>query len=344
MPKRRDGYAVRMVPIGTITPYPNNPRNNADAVATVARSITKYGWRQPVVVDANNVIIAGDTRYKAAIMLGLNEIPVHVAADLSPELVRQYRVADNRVGELAEWDLPLLEAEMAEIMAADADIDAIGWDADELRALFADLHADGAGGDEDIIPPAPVVPVTAAGDLWVMGNHRLLCGDSTQQAELDILISDNQMQMVFTDPPYGVNYEGGHFHSGDVNIKRKREQLGGDLTTDIYRLIIPIILKTCNGPCYVWFAGTRARDLYNSVIDNGGMIHAMIVWHKINATYAAMNAQYKQRHEPLLYFKGKQATLRWIGPSDENTLWEIKRDGVNNYHPTQKPVDRKSVV
>jgi DNA modification methylase len=145
--------------------------------------------------------------------------------------------------------------------------------------------------------------------------------------------------MIFTDPPDGVGYTGGHFHSGDVNIKREREELANDENAEIYTKFLPAVLPHVDGPCYMWFAGSKARDVYNAVFDARCEIHALIIWHKTNATYAAMNAQYKQRHEPCLYFKPKGSTLRWCGATTEATLWEIKRDGVNNFHPTQKPIE-----
>ena len=144
--------------------------------------------------------------------------------------------------------------------------------------------------------------------------------------------------MMFTDPPYGVNYEGGHFHSGDVNIKREREKLQADDSTAIYAEFLPVAMQFVDGPCYMWFAGSRGLDVYQAVVSSGCKIHALIIWHKINATYAAMNAQYKQRHEPCLYFKPKGSTLRWCGQTDECTLWEIAKDGRNDLHPTQKPI------
>jgi DNA modification methylase len=123
-----------------------------------------------------------------------------------------------------------------------------------------------------------------------------------------------------------------------VNIKRKREKLAEDDSTAIYTDFLPVALSVVDGPCYMWFAGSKARDVYNAVHDNQGEVHALIIWHKTNATYAAMNAQYKQRHEPCLYFKPKSSTLRWCGASTEATVWSEERDGVNEFHPTQKPV------
>lgn len=166
------------------------------------------------------------------------------------------------------------------------------------------------------------------------GTVRLICGDC-----LEVLptLEAGSVDMVASDPPYGVSYEGGHFHSGDVSIKRKRERLVND-DRDIYSEVVPLLLSICDGPCYLFFAGSKALPIYKAVEDGGGQVHALIIWHKTNAKYAAMNAQYKQRHEPLLYFKRKGGNLRWIGPSNECTIWNIDREPQNTHHPTQKPV------
>jgi DNA modification methylase len=185
---------------------------------------------------------------------------------------------------------------------------------------------------EDEVPEPPKVAITKPGDLWEFGDHRLLCGDSCKDWPFD-----GKAEMMFTDPPYGVEYEGGHFHSGDVNIKRKRDDLKGD-DVDVYGPFLKAIEKRIDGPCYVWFAGSRAWTIFSAVEEVGADVHAMIIWNKTNATYAAMNAQYKQRHEPCLYFKFSGSTLRWVGHSDECTVWDEKRDSRNDLHPTQKPV------
>ena len=172
---------------------------------------------------------------------------------------------------------------------------------------------------------------TERGQVWEVGRHRLICGECTAVTDMDALLGRVNPQMMFTDPPYGVNYEGGHFNPN-------RDKLIGDDSTDMYGEFLPLAMGVVEGPCYMWFAGSRGHAVYTAVTEAGAEIHALIIWHKTNATYAAMNAQYKQRHEPCLYFKPKGRTLRWCGPTDENTLWEIKRDAVNDNHPTQKPL------
>jgi len=209
---------------------------------------------------------------------------------------------------------------------------------DALQAMLTDLVPDPSPViEEDEVPEPPADPVTKAGDLWLLGEHRLLCGDSTNAEDVERLMRGETAEMMFADPPYGVNYEGGHFHSGNVRIVRKREALQGD-TQSIYADFLPVVIAHVNGPCYLWFADSKALPVYKAVDDCGGVVSALLIWHKTNATYAAMNSQYKQRHESCLYFKPPRANLRWTGPSDACTLWEFKRDATNDLHPTQKPV------
>ena len=144
------------------------------------------------------------------------------------------------------------------------------------------------------------------------------------------------IDLVGTDPPYGVGYAGGHFHSGDVKITRDREPLAGD-DGDVYHWAIPLIMAACSGPCYCFFAGSRSLPIFQAIDSARGTVHAMIIWHKTNAKYAAMNSQYKQRHEPILYFKGPNARTNWTGPTTESTVWEMPRNPANTRHPTEKP-------
>jgi len=167
------------------------------------------------------------------------------------------------------------------------------------------------------------------GELKLKSKHRLLCGDSTSEADVERLMDGEKADMCFTDPPYGVNYEGGTFG--------KRKKLKNDHSTEIYTRAIPIIAANVDGACYTWFTVEKSLAFLEAV-EAIGQIHSCIIWHKTNATYAALNAQYKQRHEPLLYWKPKGCTLRWCGKSTESTMWEMPRDSQNTFHPTQKPV------
>lgn len=164
-----------------------------------------------------------------------------------------------------------------------------------------------------------------------IGDCRLIQGDCRE-----ILPQLPKVDAVVTDPPYGVDYAGGHFHSGSVNIKRERERLIGDIDPN-WKEWVRAIFSILDGPAYFFHAGTKALGLYQAIVENGGTIHAQLIWNKTNATYAAMNSQYKQKHEPILYCKPKKSVSRWVGRSDEKTLIDWPKDPVNNYHPTQKP-------
>jgi len=195
-------------PLAVIKPYEKNPRDNDAAVDAVAQSIRQFGFRQPIVVDEAGVIVCGHTRWKAAQKLGLAKVPVHVARDLTPEQIRAYRIADNKTNELAAWNMELLPLEVAELRDAGIDWSLLGFDADDLAKLFD--AADGVKPgltDPDDIPAPPDEATTRPGDLWLLGDHRLLCGDSGSIADVDRLLDGQPVHLVNTDPPYNVRVE-----------------------------------------------------------------------------------------------------------------------------------------
>ena len=199
-------FDVELRPIEAIKPYPGNPRVNDDAVDAVAASLTEYGFRQPIVVDADGVIIVGHTRWKAANKLGLTKVPVHVATDLPPEKVKAYRIADNQTATLAEWDFELLPIELKDLQQADYDLSLLGFDEDELAKLLDGDVSEGLT-DPDAVPEPPDEPVTQPGDIWVLGSHRLMCGDSCSGEDLDRLLDGAVIDLVNMDPPYNVKVE-----------------------------------------------------------------------------------------------------------------------------------------
>jgi len=197
---------VKLVNIEDVRPYEANPRINDDAVDAVAASLREFGFRQPIVVDEQNVIIVGHTRWKAARKLGLKQVPVHVARDLSPEKIKAYRIADNQTATLAEWNYDLLPIEIKDLQAANYDLSLLGFDAEALAQLL-DPGAQAGLTDPDDIPAPPDEATTRPGDLWILGNHRLLCGDSSKAADVDRLLDGARIQLVNTDPPYNVKVE-----------------------------------------------------------------------------------------------------------------------------------------
>jgi len=199
-------FTIELRNIDAIHPYDKNPRINDGAVDAVAASLKEFGFRQPIVVDKDGVIVCGHTRYKAALQLGLKKIPVHVATDLTPEQIRAYRIADNKTADLAEWDYNILPIELSELQDAGFDMDLLAFDEKELVKLL-DTDVTQGNTDLDAVPEPPDEAITQLGDVWVLGNHRLMCGDSSSEADLDTLLDGKTIDLVNMDPPYNVKVE-----------------------------------------------------------------------------------------------------------------------------------------
>jgi ParB-like chromosome segregation protein Spo0J len=198
-------FKVELRKIEDVKPYERNPRINDKAVDAVATSLSEFGFRQPIVVDEDGVIIAGHTRWKAAKKLGLAKVPVHVATDLTHEQVRAYRLADNRTGEIAEWDMSILPIELNELREGGFDMDILAFDEEELGKLMTEAQGVMEGlTDPDSIPEPPDEAITQKGDIWILGNHRLMCGDSSSEEDLDRLLDGATIDLLACDPPYNV--------------------------------------------------------------------------------------------------------------------------------------------
>lgn len=321
----------------------HHPRNaNKGDVEAIKKSLAVNGWFGSVVVNRRTShILAGNHRVMAAKALGWESVPVQWV-DVSAEDELRILVVDNRSTRIGQDDQTLIADILSELALTTVGLDGTGYGKDDLDALIDEIA--GAGSADDLLTDSDDVPDEVetrckAGDIWTLGNHRLMCGDSTNPDHIGQLMAGDIAEMMFTDPPYGVDYSGGvQFHKDGRTVTNNREKLANDNDTAIYTEFLPVALPYVNGPCYMWFAGSKARDVYNALHDNQCEIHALLIWHKTNAKYAAMNAQYKQRHEPCLYFKPKNATLRWCGATTEATVWNEARDAINEFHPTQKPV------
>jgi len=306
-----------------------NARTHDQAnLKAIAGSLEQFGQRKPIVITQDNKVVAGNGTLTAAKLIGWTEIDcVRVPADWTADQIKAYALADNRTAELAQWDEQVMAAQLLDLQEAGFDIEAFGF---ELVNPPIDLEAI----EEDDIPEdAPTR--TALGDIWKLGKHRLMCGSTTSFEDMDKLMEKKKADIVFTDPPYGVAYTGGiQFKDGEVQ-KNNREMIQND-DADIYEAVMQTLGAYANGPCYIWFAGTRASNLYEAA-EKYGDIHALIIWVK-NGGYGALNANYKQKHEPCLYWKPRGKTLNFTGSTTETTVWQINKDGRNNLHPTQKPV------
>ena len=324
---------AELVPIDSISLDPANLRRHPTRnLAAIVESLKRFGQQRPILVDAAGIVRAGNGTLMAAKQLGYKEIEI-IRSELKGSEATAYAIADNRTAELAEWETDALAQTLSALQMEDEELfEATGFDAKELDAMvLREIN-------EDEVPEPPADPITKPGDLWILGEHRVLCGDSTKAEDVARLMDGEKAQLMFTDPPYGVGYTGGHFHSGDVNIKRERESLAGDSDSGMYAKFLPVVLPFLDGACYVWFASSLAIEVFSALKENAVAVRSVIVWNKTNAKYAAMNSQYKPRYEPLIYGVPKGASVEWCGATTEATVWDHDRDGTNTYHPTQKPV------
>jgi DNA modification methylase len=305
-------------PLSDIKPYEKNPRQKYD-IQKVAQSIKEFGFQQPIVVDRAGVIIVGHGRYQASKSLGLETVPV-VIADLSPEKAKAYRIADNKTNEYSDWDIGLLQQEFTDLLDINYDLELTGFDADELEKLIVG-EKDGLT-DEDAVPETPEEPKAQLGDIYKLGEHRLMCGDSTSIDAIEKLLDGTRPDMVFTDPPYNIDYEG---------VKDKRDKIKNDkMNDDAFVDFLMQTLYSCETMyvCCSW----QYNHLFKKAMEQiGRKPKAMIVWDKVNPAQH-LDKYYKQ-HELIYYYGdfGGQQTLR-------GDVWKLKRQK-NTVHPTMKPVE-----
>ena len=321
---------IETVAVGSLAFDPANARKHDEAnLKAIAGSLNLFGQRKPIVVTDAGVVVAGNGTLEAAKSLGWTEIDVvRVPSDWSSDQVKAFALADNRSAELASWDEQVMAAQLLELDAAGFDIAEFGFEA-------SDAPVDPESVEEDEIPELPAVPVSKLGQVYQLGRHRLMCGSSTDADSMEHLLQGVKADLVFTDPPYGVAYTGGlQFKDGHVE-RNNREMIAND-DVDIYEDVMAMLTQHAAGPCYIWFAGSKGASIY-AAAEKYGDIHALLIWVK-NGGYGALNANYKQKHEPCLYWKPKGTTLNFIGATTETTIWNIDKDGKNKLHPTQKPV------
>jgi DNA modification methylase len=321
--------------VAELIPYARNSRTHSEAqVAQIAASIKEWGWTVPVLIEADGGIIAGHGRILAAQKLGIADVPCMVAEGWTEAQKRAYIIADNKLALNAGWDDDMLKVELSELGDLDFDLSLTGFDSDEL----ADFLAEPTEGltDEDAVPDAPEVPVTVEGDVWLLGRHRLMCGDSTSIDAVEKLMDGKKADMVFTDPPYGVSYTGGLQDKGNGLKGNARQMIKND-DVDLYEDAVLIASQYCSGPVFMFYADTVPFGLYRGIESVGGSIVALLIWKK-KGGYGALGASYKPNHEPCIIWKTRGSNLNFIGASSENRVWEEEKDRQNKMHPTQKPV------
>lgn len=324
------GWEVALVQTDKLIPYARNPRRNEHAVAKVAGSIKEFGFRQPIVVDKEMVIIIGHTRLLAAQQLGMTQVPVHIAENLTPKQVQALRIADNRTNEEAEWDEELLAIELGDLKDADFDLDLTCFDPDELEKLLNEEGTEGLT-DDDAVPEAQGEAISKPGDVWVCGEHRLLCGDATVLSDIEKLMDGSLADMVFTDPPYNVAYVG--------KTKKSLTIKNDDLGSDFYQLLydsITNLLMVSKGVVYICMSSSELDTLQKSFRDAGGHWSTFIIWAK--NTFSLGRSDYQRQYEPILYGWKEGLKHFWCGARDQGDVWFFNKPVANDLHPTMKPV------
>jgi len=360
---------IELRKLSEIRPYEQNPRVNDQAVDAVVASIRQFGFRQPIVVDAEGVIAVGHVRYKAAVKMGLEEVPVHVARDLTPDQARAYRIADNKTGELADWDLELLPIELAELQGAGLDLGLLGFSAEELAELLDAGVKEGLT-DPDQVPEPPDEPVTRPGDLWILGEHRLLCGNAGAQADVDRLLHGQPIHLVNTDPPYNVKVEPRSNNaiaaagkrrttnqSRDVarhpaksqpttkKLRPKDRPLENDYVSDkefarllrawfgqAARVLLP------GRSFYVWGGYANVANYPPALAECGLYFSQAIIWVKQHPVLTRKD--FMGNHEWCFYGWREGAAHRFFGPKNASDTWSVKKVNPNKMvHLTEKPVE-----
>ena len=327
---------IKNMKITDIRPYEKNPRVNDAAVEAVAKSIKEFGWQQPIVVDKDMVVIVGDTRLKSAKLLGLTEVPVVVADNLTPEQVQAYRIADNKTGEIAEWDYALLPMELKDLQNADFDLSVLGFDPDELDKLLNGEEGDPVTEGEtepDAVPEVPEDAASVLGTVYQLGKHRLLCGDATQAEDVARLMGEEKANLWLTDPPYNVAYEnslGQSIVNDNMEDSKFRKFL-----VDSFQCAVDVLLPGAS--YYIFHADTEGFNFRGACRDVGLKIRECLIWVK-NALVLG-RCDYHFRHEPCLYGWKDGAAHNWYSDRCQTTVMEYHKPTSNTGHPTSKPVE-----
>ena len=305
--------------VASLVPYARNSRTHSDAqVAKIAASIREFGFLNPIIVDGQNGIIAGHGRVMAAQKLGLDTLPVIEAGHLTDAQRRAYIIADNRLALDAGWDSEMLKVELQDLGAADFDLSLTGFNLDEIADLLAE-PTDGLT-DEDAVPDAPAVPITVEGDVWLLGRHRLMCGDSTSIDAVDKLMDGRKADMVFTDPPYGVNMQRSASIKGDASMDEAENIIAGAIS------VASVVSK--QGASWYFWVGFRAYAFTDAEVSKHRKVSNCIVWKK--PSIGMGKGGYRFQHE-LCVFAGE------VESRSVSDVWEFGRDG-SGLHPTMKPV------
>lgn len=320
---------VQQVKIEKVKPYDKNPRKNKTAVDYVANSIKEFGFQQPIVVDKDMVVIAGHTRLKAAKKLKLKEVPVVIADNLTEEQVKAYRLADNKTAEKAEWDFDLLTDELLSLQELDFDMEQFGFDFD-----FSEDEE--AVEDDNWEADVPEEPISKRGDIWVLGRHRLMCGDSTDAADVALLMDGNKADMLLTDPPYNVDYTGkaSELETRKIENDKMEDSAFQDFLTSAFSNAAENM--KAGGVFYIWHADIEGLNFRVACKRAGFQVRQCLIWNKNSMAMGRQDYQWK--HEPCLYGWKDGASHLWASDRKQTTVLDFEKPQKNNLHPTMKPI------
>jgi len=326
-------------PVERLIPYARNARTHSDEqVAQIAASIAEFGWTNPILAGSDGIIIAGHARLLAARKLGMTEVPVIVLDHLTETQRRALVLADNRLALNAGWDEEMLRIELESIRDDGFDLDLTGFSDDELEDLLREPEEVIAGNtDEDAAPEAPETAVTVPGDVWLLGDHRLLCGDATQIEAVEKVLAGGLADMVFTDPPYNVNY--GATMKDKLRGKRRKianDDLGEGFEQFLRDACVNMLAVT-KGAVYISMSSSELHTLHKAFAAAGGHWSTFVIWAK--NTFTMGRSDYQRQYEPILYGWKEGTDHYWCGARDQGDVWFVKKPVSNDLHPTMKPVE-----
>ena len=326
-------------PTNKLVPYARNARTHSeDQVAQIAASIVEFGFTNPILAGSDGVIVAGHGRLAAAQKLGLDTVPVVVLDHLTPTQRRALIIADNRIAENAGWDDAMLRIELQSLQEDGFNLDITGFDADALAEIMAGEETTVDGNtDEDAIPELSETAISRPGDVWILGEHRLVCGDATQPASYERLLAGQRVQMIWSDLPYNVNYA----NSAKDKLRGKhRPILNDNLGEGFYDFVfdaLSLMLPHCDGAVYIAMSSSELDTLQAAFRAAGGKWSTFIIWAK--HTFTLGRADYQRQYEPILYGWPEGSSRHWCGDRDQGDVWNIKKPARNDLHPTMKPVE-----
>ncbi len=325
---------VERRPLESLIPYARNARTHSPAqIAQIAASIREFGWTFPLLVDEQGTIIAGHGRVLAAQSLGLTEVPVMVATGWTETQRRAYVIFDNKVALNAGWDTELLPVELGDLKAMGFDMGLTGFGEIELGKLLLNTAGDG---DPDEAPAPPAEPISRPGDLWICGEHRVLCGDATVRADVEKLLDGELADMAFTDPPYNVNYA----NSAKDKLRGKNRPILNDALGEGFEALLHAasanMLAVTKGAIYICMSSSELDTLQKAFREAGGKWSTFVIWAK--NTFTLGRADYQRQYEPILYGWKDGADHYWCGARDQGDVWFFDKPVKNDLHPTMKPV------